>query len=312
VEYEWYLYKERQLSEESVQNIRTHLGYFYNWYRMTQITSEGPSKETLIAFREYLVSRIKPSTVNLRLKIANQFNDFLVERKLSTNKKVKLKDILLPIREGDNLQVATPIEYIKLKRAMTNEYNPRDILILALLVELGIKASEIIELEVNQIKKSVNPSSNEPKYVLVRKVKGKQKQVLLTDEFLVLLFTYLKHSGIKEGHLFLNKKGEPLYRDIVNQILDKYCELGGLNRILSPMSLRNLYIKNLFDNGLSVTEVSELTGIAKNTLYSTYRSFSNTNSVDITIDVNELPENIEDEFVDMTNDIDDYEKHTNQ
>jgi DNA invertase Pin-like site-specific DNA recombinase len=80
-------------------------------------------------------------------------------------------------------------------------------------------------------------------------------------------------------------------------LLEKYSVIGGLTRIINPQAIKSAYIRNLFDNGLSVKEVSEITGMSKHNFYTVYKKIVNpeTRWNDVS-DVDLLKDDLEDEY----------------
>jgi site-specific recombinase XerD len=76
-------------------------------------------------------------------------------------------------------------------------------------------------------------------------------------------------------YIFFGTKEGPLVQDIINQNLEKYSVLGGLNRIVNPQAIKAAYIRDLFDKGYSVKEVSEITGLSKHNFYTVYKKIVN-------------------------------------
>jgi site-specific recombinase XerD len=297
MQYNVYLFKERGLKEESVQNIEQHLDLFMNWFYEEKVGCNAITKDVLLDFRDYLSSRLKPSTVNMRMKIINQLIGFMNENGFNKAKVTPVKELMLPVAVGEDIRIATREEIQKLERAIRLEGNRRDLLILFLLFEVGLTRSEILNLTVNDVEKPTEFSDHAIGCQITVKFKNKTRRIPLSQEISFLLERQIETIPADNVYVFYGAKGGPLFQDIINQLLEKYSVIGGLNRIVNPQSIKSAYIRELFDKGLTVKEVSEITGMSKHNFYTVYKKIVNPETRWVNEQMcDELKEDIEDEY----------------
>ena len=63
-----------------------------------------------------------------------------------------------------------------------------------------------------------------------------------------------------KGYVFLNNQGKPLTRMGIWKILKKYCLQAGINKEVSPHTLRHSFATHLLEGGANLREVQEMLG----------------------------------------------------
>lgn len=151
----------------------------------------------------------------------------------------------------------------------------RDKLLILLGFELGLRASEVLNLKLSDI--YIN--SNE---VLCRRVKGSEQNKLeIKDETMKLLKKYIEDTKPKE-FLFSNARGENLSFQGLNYIFKRYCEFAKISKEKAHFhSLKHSRGVWLAENGFTIQDIKYLLGHKniRNTMI--YVSFSNSQKIDI-------------------------------
>ena len=70
----------------------------------------------------------------------------------------------------------------------------------------------------------------------------------------------LSRKGDSESHLFLNNRGRPTTRMTVWNILHKHVKLAGINKNISPHTLRHSFATHLIEGGADLRAVQEMLG----------------------------------------------------
>jgi len=166
----------------------------------------------------------------------------------STPKIEKRLPIFLDVTEMTKLLEAPPSDSIA---------GLRDKAILETLYSTGIRVSELIGLNVDDI----DFISGVIKVV----GKGKKERICpIGDKAIRAIRTYLEKrglSGIKgKTPVFLNKAGRRLSDRGVRRIVDKYIHIASLREDISPHTLRHSFATHLLDRGADLRSVQELLG----------------------------------------------------
>jgi integrase/recombinase XerC len=137
----------------------------------------------------------------------------------------------------------------------------RDKAMLEVLYSSGIRVSELVELEMQDLDLQEG----------VLRVKGKGRKDRLTpigSQAIKALQRYFElrnsdprcQQSSSAVRVFLNKHGEPLSTRSVRRKLDKYLQMAGLDPGISPHTLRHSFATHLLNNGADLRSVQELLG----------------------------------------------------
>lgn len=137
----------------------------------------------------------------------------------------------------------------------------RDKAMLEVLYSSGIRVSELVELEMQDLDLQEG----------VLRVKGKGRKDRLTpigSQAIKAIQRYfeMRHNDSRcqqsshQARVFLNKHGEPLSTRSVRRKLDKYLVQAGLDPGISPHTLRHSFATHLLNNGADLRSVQELLG----------------------------------------------------
>jgi integrase/recombinase XerD len=136
----------------------------------------------------------------------------------------------------------------------------RDATILELLYATGLRVSELVSLNVSDI--DITES-----YLRCWGKGSKQRIAYLYPKALAELQRYLNTTRLKlvgantaETALFVNHRGERLTRQWVWTILKTNGKRAGINRWITPHTLRHSFATHLLQNGASLRHVQELLG----------------------------------------------------
>ena len=136
----------------------------------------------------------------------------------------------------------------------------RDANILELLYATGLRVSELVSLNVQDI-------DFEESYIRCWGKGSKERIVYAHDKALNGLQDYLSTSRMSligsnkdETALFVNHRGERLTRQWVWNILKTYSKRAGIDRKITPHTLRHSFATHLLQKGASLRHVQELLG----------------------------------------------------
>ncbi len=137
----------------------------------------------------------------------------------------------------------------------------RDRAILEVLYGCGLRVSELCMLKTRDI-------DLEECLVRVHGKGGKERLVPLGADARSGVRRYLRElrpsldRGRSEGRVFLNRRGRPLSRMGVWKILRKYVERAGIEKHVTPHTLRHSFATHLLEGGADLASVQEMLGHA--------------------------------------------------
>ena len=135
----------------------------------------------------------------------------------------------------------------------------RDKAMLELMYSSGLRVSELVNLQKNEL--------NIPEKIL--KVKGKRDKTRLIPvgeiamEYLILYLNQVRSKNKfanQSKYLFIIASGKPITRQLFFMQVRKYAELAGINKTISPHTLRHSFATHLLENGADLRLVQELLG----------------------------------------------------
>jgi integrase/recombinase XerD len=174
------------------------------------------------------------------------------ERYLTTN---LAKRIVLPFTENTTPFVLTQSECDRLRKACAG--SPRDFAIIELLLQTGIKLSELVHLTVDDIQ-----IGKEEGFMRILGSRGKKERLIpLNNKACVAIKKYLAvRTGAENSVLFLNRFGELLGESGVQKMLRKYLRSAGIGKA-SIHTLRHTFGAQHIAKGTSTKTIQDVMGL---------------------------------------------------
>jgi integrase/recombinase XerC len=233
------------------------------------LTSSGEvdlGKVDRIAIRKYLSylhKKNKKSSMARKISTLRSFFKYLVREEMifsnpaknvSTPKVEKTLPTTLTVDEAFRL-MESPKTFSGKSLKGSNEKDLRDQAILELLYSSGLRVSELVGLNWNQLDQDLG---------IVRVLgKGRKERIVPVGiKAVEALKAYLEERGKVEGGdpLFINPMGGRLTARSVGRVIKKYSRYSGIYRKISPHSLRHTFATHLLDSGADIREIQEMLG----------------------------------------------------
>lgn len=254
-----YLLVEKGLSKKTVDAYLTDLKLFFEYFKDKKDTEELNPYD-INSFMLYGASLGRKPATTLRraasikhfylfLKKDGYYNDEIPE--IEGPKKEKILPTYLSVEEVERLLDAPN---------MKSPGGIRDKAMLELMYASGLRVSELLELE----KANINLKRG---IVIVFGKGAKERKVPMGDFALEYVVKYInqvrgKFHGADSKYLFLNKKGKPLSRVYFFKQIRKYASEVGIEKEISPHTLRHCFATHLLEGGAQLRTVQEMLGHA--------------------------------------------------
>ena len=258
-----YLRHEKRFSEHTVLAYQSDIRQFSKFIEHADDHSEVLMQVTYQDIRAWIVelmmSGISARTVNRKISTLRSFYNFLKRKGLISNNPTsritaprtgKRLPNYLKEKEVDDLFTTVVFE--------DNLEGQRDLLILRLLYECGLRRAELINLKRDDI-------GLEKKMVKVMGKGSKERLIPISGELAINIAAFLNMkdeagTGIESPYLFVTGKGQPLYPKFVYNLVVKY--LGQVTTLdkKSPHVLRHSFATHLTNGGAEIKAVKDLLG----------------------------------------------------
>ena len=243
---------EKNYSPHTILNYRIDLEEFAGFLGKTPI--EAVEYPDLRRFLAQLKGRnLKPRTLARKLSSLRSFFKFLQREGVIKSNPAKL--VLTPKLDKPLPHFMSEEESVQLIEApkIGKINSPRDKAIFEILYSTGIRVSELVGLNVDDVDFIGN----------IIKVMGKGKKermVPIGDTALNALKEYLDKRRVDNKFIFVNKNGTRLSDRSVRNIINKYILEQAMAQHVSPHMFRHSFATHLLNHGADLRSVQELLG----------------------------------------------------
>jgi integrase/recombinase XerC len=259
-----YLIDEKNASEHTTKAYRDDLTQAIDYFR-TQLGKDAGVKHvstrTIRGFMAHLHEQgFSKSTMSRRLAAVRSWFKYLCRQgELTTNPTEGIrgpkKDKKLP-----KFLTEEAVDKVTSASAGDEVSGPRDEAILGTIYSAGLRVSECVQLDLENV--------NLDDQVLLIRGKGKKERLAFLGEAASrLMATWLEErekllaaKGKKTTAVFINKFGTRLTTRSVGRLLTKYLKQLGMAGQASPHTLRHSFATHLLDRGAEIRSVQELLG----------------------------------------------------
>ena len=201
-----------------------------------------------------------PKTFKNKVVVIRSFIKYLYARDCVDFRPERIE---IPRVQENEANFLSPVEADKLVRAATSL---RDKAIVLTLVRSGLRVSELTRLRTDDIYE---------RSVLVRCGKGKKPRVTFIDqETEQAIINYLLTKK-KTDYLFTNTSKQIISRQYIARIVKDYAQKAGIDKKVSPHTLRHTFATNLLQKGARIEDVQPMMGHASIATTRIYMHFTN-------------------------------------
>jgi len=258
------LWLEDGLSRNTLDSYRRDLHKFSKWMENQQTPS---ILQTTHADVQYYLAHLvteqkaKPSSTGRNISsLKRLFRYLLRQAKISVDPTLQIDTPKLPRNLPKTLTEAD-VELLLNTPNIATPLGSRDRAMFEVLYATGLRVSELVALRITQISMDMG-------LVRVMGKGGKERLVPLGEESLDRLQQYLAQgrnellNGKMSDAAFVTARGKNMTRQMFWYLVKKYARQGGLNKPISPHTLRHAFATHLLNHGADIRVVQLLLGHA--------------------------------------------------
>ena len=254
-EFKSHLLYEKRVSKNTFENYIRDVNAFLTF----KSYSAFPSGIDIDEFQKYLMNIGKSKSTVLRTSASLRcYFNFLHKRHLIDNlpsgNKIKSDPQKMP-----EILTVDEMERLLSSPDSTDFKGLRDKAILETFYATGIKASELISIKVADVNLNLG-------YIKLNSG-GKERILPMYQRAVKSLYDYLKFTRNAlafndDDYLFLNMSGSPLTRQGLWKIIKAYAEKTGIDKQITPHTIRHSFAAHLVENGAGIKDVKDIMGFS--------------------------------------------------
>lgn len=256
-----YLTMERGLAQNTIISYRYDLIKYINFLKNNNINSFNQTKKDLV--NNYFVylrkNNLEINSISRNLVAVKMLYRFLLTEGFIKENITGLIEFPRMSKKLPHVLSLREINLLLDKANFKSNLGLRDLAILELLYATGLRVSELIYLKIDDI--------NMENRMLKCLGKGSKERIIpfgsKAYESLGLYLDKVRQKLVKnpnEDILFLNSRGERLSRQGIFYLVKKYVRKAGIEKKVTPHTLRHTLATHLLENGADLRSVQEMLG----------------------------------------------------
>lgn len=232
---------EQERAKKTIERYQHQLRAFAQWTEGRTVT-----KELTVRYKQWLMERYSPASVNVTLAALNGFFKFMGWQECRVRPvRVQRRHYAEPSRE------LSREEYYRLLKIARQKGNMRLFHLLETICSTGIRVSELRFITVQAVKRGRADICN----------KGKYRTILLPRKLCEKLLEYCWERGIWQGSVFVTRSGRPIDRTNVWAMMKALCTQAHVDaKKVFPHNLRNLFARCFYQKQRDLEHLATLLG----------------------------------------------------
>ena len=255
-DYVLFLKTEKKLSSSTISSYILDLKNFKDFIKKD---FKSATEEDITKYINHLNTILNPRSINRHISSISGFYSFLLEENVINKSPLENISSLKTNKTLPKYLTSEEIDKL-LTFPLIDHFDYRNKAMLELMYSSGLRVSELVNIESSDI--------DFENSILKIKGKGKKERIVPLGEFAsYYLKMYIeKHRMflVKRGKvtdkLFLNNHGEAISRFGFSFILNDIKEKSGLNKEITPHTLRHSFATHLLEGGADLRSIQEMLG----------------------------------------------------
>jgi Site-specific recombinase XerD len=264
---------EKGLQNLTIEDYKEDFKSFFDYFPYIKDTDDLTEDDIENFTYKQGLDELKASTICRRISTIKTFFLFLDNEGIKKN---LVHDVIMPKKERHIPSVLTTEEIDKLLDApdLNTKSGIRDKAMLEVMYGCGLRVSELVGL----LKKNINYTER----IITLIGKGaKERSIPIDDYAIKFLDQYIVEvrdnipSSSANNYIFLNMRGQKISRQYFFMQIKKYAKEAGIEKEISPHTLRHSFATHLLENGANLRTVQRILGHANAETTQIYTHLSN-------------------------------------
>lgn len=259
--YQHFLVEEKEASNNTVSSYLRDVTQYFQWLTSEGLAPENATQSDVDRYTKYLLSLGKTiSTVTRSLASLKSFYSYLMGEGVVTVNPAKGLTLEKVERKLPQILTSKEVELFLEQPNPRDAKGCRDKAMLELLYATGIRVSELIDLNLEHLNLSAS---------FLRCVTRKKERIIpLYPTAVRALNDYIEHvrpriiESPDERALFVNMNGSRMSRQGFWKIIKHYQDLAGIQKDITPHTLRHSFAAHLLENGADLASIQKMLGHA--------------------------------------------------
>lgn len=259
--YEKWLLAEKKAASNTLSSYLRDVRQFLNYLSLNELTPEQVDARTMERYSKHLMAQGKsPATVTRGVASLKSFYTYLMkEGCVSTNPARSVTPAKIE-RKLPQILTGKEVDLFLDQPDCSDAKGCRDKAMLELLYATGIRVSELINLNLSNLNLSAS--------IIRCENRGKERIIPLYPSAVRALADYVDKirpqmvEQADEPALFVNLNGRRMSRQGFWKIIKHYQEKAGIQKEITPHTLRHSFAAHLLENGADLRSIQEMLGHA--------------------------------------------------
>ncbi len=261
-DFKLFLKLEKKLSDNSVKSYENDVHKFFNFYENFQddLSFDLFTDDSIKNFIYKISPYIQPATQARMISGLRLFFNYLIlENYIEKNPMDLIESPKLSRKLPDVLSLEE-IDALIAAIDLSTPEGERNKAIIETLYACGLRVSELVNLKISDL-------FFDEGFIKVTGKGSKQRYVPISQYTQNQILVYINHIRSKgkihedfEDYLFLNRRGKKLTRNMIFIIIKDLIKKTGIQKNISPHSLRHSFASHLLENGADLRSIQLLLG----------------------------------------------------
>lgn len=258
-QFEEYLTETRKASANTRQSYLRDLEQFFGYLKTKNINVLTVTKDQIQKFILSLqTAGLSESTITRMLSTLRSFYRFCLVNEMIKENPVMGIQAAKAKKKLPEILTANEIEMLLIQPDVSDLKGCRDKAMLELLYATGIRVSELIELNVDDVNLQLG--------ILYCRSGKSERVVPIYDEAKDAVADYIKRArnavilDYNETALFTNMNGSRMTRQGFWKIVKAYAQSANIEKDITPHTLRHSFATHLLENGAQLKDIKEMLG----------------------------------------------------